>query len=452
MIRSRLACAAASVRRPRPAWALALLAAVPAACMVDRTGLGTTDAIDGAQTDGIEGHGDAAGDGPRDASDGGDALPAGGNSGSGGFTLGTGGSGFGGELGAGGVTGAGGTGAGGVAGTGAGGTGFGGSSVGGSGFGGTSMGGSGFGGASVGGTPGFGGSGMGGSGFGGTSVGGSGVGGSSMGGSGFGGASMGGTPGFGGSGMGGTGFGGSSVGGSGVGGSSVGGSGVGGSGVGGAGTGGAGMGGSGVGGAPGVGGTGGTGGCNSFTCPTGCCTASQVCVTMPTTQQCGKGGGMCQTCGTCEICSAAGTCDVDPASQWDITAVSAMLTSVDPNDTPPTTAWDFGNQQYNGPLPDPFCQLEIPLGTFIGRTSIVIDTLAPMWNARINGSTPVAARDLLAGGKNWQIWVGDADSASSGEEACEINAPMDPAAFKSGTLTLGKSAGCLSVNLKLTCR
>jgi hypothetical protein len=199
-----------------------------------------------------------------------------------------------------------------------------------------------------------------------------------------------------------------------------------------------------------MGGAGGNPFCNQFNCMNGCC-AGNVCINNISAQQCGKGGVMCQPCGMCQICSAAGTCDVDPSSQWDITAVSAMLTAVDPNDMPPDTAWDLPGELYGNSLPDPICQFEMPVGTALGVVGPIYDTLSPMWNGKINGANPVAARDLLAGGKNWQIWVGDLDSPTKAEIACQINAPMDPAAFKAGMLTQTNNRGCVSVTIKLTC-
>ena len=46
-------------------------------------------------------------------------------------------------------------------------------------------------------------------------------------------------------------------------------------------------------------------GCNTTTCPTGCCDTSNRCVTTPSNNACGGGGATCQTCTTGQACNGA---------------------------------------------------------------------------------------------------------------------------------------------------
>ena len=93
------------------------------------------------------------------------------------------------------------------------------------------------------------------------------------------------------------------------------------------GVGGSGTGGMGMGGAPGVGGMG----------------PPPVC--MP-------------ACGPCQRCTANHTCEVDPASTWDLAAVSAAVMSDDPNVQGAVKNWDQPSGEIGGVLPDPFVELD----------------------------------------------------------------------------------------------
>jgi hypothetical protein len=235
-------------------------------------------------------------------------------------------------------------------------------------------------------------------------------------------------------------------------------------GSGGAGSGGSGSG-SGSGGMTGSGGApGGTGGmivvgCGPSSCASGCC-AGTVCVPSPTAAQCGHGGMACQTCDACERCSTAGSCELDPSSHWEMSATSASLNKIDPWDTFPATAWDLPNEQFGGSRPDPFVQLEMPSNSPIGVTATIIDNLTPNWAGLTpaTGSllqpagTTLRAADLLPGGQPWLVWVGDDDGANLGELMCEIDGPIDAAAFKAGGFTRSNVASCLSLSIKLACK
>ena len=241
----------------------------------------------------------------------------------------------------------------------------------------------------------------------------------------------------------------------GMGGTATGGTGTGARGTGGATTGGAATGGAASG---GVGGGGGmtTSSCNAANCAVGCC-AGTVCVTNTTALRCGRGGSACQACGGCQRCSNTGSCDVDPMSRWTMTAVSATIAPKYPDGTD----WDMG-QKLGAALPDPFVQFEMPPiprsgnpppGGVTGDTTTKMDTLSPVWNESIlQPGTSVQARDLLAGGKSWLLWVGDEDEKLSADLVCQIMSPMDPAAFAAGGITRTNLDSCLSLSIKLTCQ
>lgn len=274
------------------------------------------------------------------------------------------------------------------------------------------------------------------------------------GGAGPGGAATGGT-GTGGAATGGPGTGGAAGGGAATGGAATGGRGTGGAATGGAATGGAATGGAASGGAGGAGGMT-TGVCNAANCAAGCCSGT-VCVNNTTALRCGHGGGICQVCGGCLRCSNTGSCEVDPMSQWTMTAVSATIAPKYPDGSD----WDPG-QRLGAALPDPFVQFEMPPvpasgnpqpGGVTGDTTTKMDTLSPLWNESIlQPGTPVRARDLLAGGKPWLLWVGDEDDKLSADLVCQIMSPMDPTAFAAGGITRKNLGSCVSLSIKLTCQ
>jgi hypothetical protein len=268
---------------------------------------------------------------------------------------------------------------------------------------------------------------------------------------GVGGNGVGGTFGTGGKGVGGTfGTGGSGQGGMGIGGSGSGGKGQGGMGIGGSGSGGTVDGGVGSGGTTGVGGQIGVGGRGAG----------------GTMGLGGAGGGAtgCNPgCAPCERCTAAGACDIDPNSLWDLTAVSATL---NPNDGPAALAapWDVAGEPLGGALPDPFCQLEIPSRQSVSHTDTIIDTVTPDWSAltpatgaQLNpAGAPLRAGDFMVGGLSWLLWIGDNDGglgdATLGETMCQINGPLTSADFRAGGWTTTNVESCISAKFKLTCR
>lgn len=173
-----------------------------------------------------------------------------------------------------------------------------------------------------------------------------------------------------------------------------------------------------------------------------------TCVPVPTAKQCGTAGMACQSCGACRRCSTAGACELDPASHWQMSAVSAQVKPTFPDGS----AWDINRQPFGGKQPDPFAQFEMPIGSAIGWTSTLVDTTMPVWNEQLHPTgTALIARDLLPGGQAWQIWVGDEDANGQGEVICELNGPITPADFLAGGFTRSNVESCISVQIALAC-
>jgi hypothetical protein len=217
-----------------------------------------------------------------------------------------------------------------------------------------------------------------------------------------------------------------------------------------AGAGGAGVDGSGVGGTPGVGGSG-TGGMGMGGAPgVGGMGPPPVCT---------------PACGPCQRCAANHTCELDPASTWDLAAVSAAVMPDDPNVQGAVKNWDLPSGEIGGVLPDPFVELDFLTTaiTPVGHTAPIIDTLLPNWGALMPGTqalinppgSPVRASDLMAGGKNWQISVFDDDIDASavpfGETICELGGALTSADFLNGGFTRTNVGSCFSISIKLTC-
>ncbi len=204
----------------------------------------------------------------------------------------------------------------------------------------------------------------------------------------------------------------------------------------------------------GDGSAGGTGGsttamCDARTCPGGCC-AGRVCVQAPSASLCGRGGGACQACGSCQRCSFAGACELDPQSHWQLSAVSAVLNGMPPygNGRP----WDPQAGDMGGPLPDPFAQFEIPIPTVVGTTSTILDTTNPMWKQPLlPPGTAIPASDLLPGGAQWKIWIGDEDANQQAQVMCDLNGPIAAGDFAAGGFTRMNAGSCYSVTIGLTC-
>jgi hypothetical protein len=113
----------------------------------------------------------------------------------------------------------------------------------------------------------------------------------------------------------------------------------------------------------------------------------------------GSDGAACATtCQPWQQCMS-GRCALDPASHWDLVAVSASIAPLRPDGM----SWDPPNG-----LPDPYvaCGLQ---GQGQGRTQTVTDSLAPQWNMVI--CPDLTAAQLMSA--DLQLLVVDDDSPSA---------------------------------------
>ncbi len=228
---------------------------------------------------------------------------------------------------------------------------------------------------------------------------------------------------------------------------------------------------SGTGGATATGGTTGTGGGGGTPCgPTncmGCCASDGQCVRTVTAKQCGSKGAACVACGPCQICGAssgtsgggAGSCIIDPTSQWTIVADTAQLSM-----TPPGGGtWDPAHGDEGGSAPDPFCEYENPSGdvsaTTAGVTDTVTDAFNVTWDEVITPpNVTVSASALMAAKPAWRIWVGDEDCSSPkncgtlGQIACSYQQPINADSLMSGGLTISNYQNCVSLTLSFVCQ
>jgi hypothetical protein len=170
-------------------------------------------------------------------------------------------------------------------------------------------------------------------------------------------------------------------------------------------------------------------------------------------------------CGPCQRCTASHTCELDPASTWDLAAVSAAVMPDDPNVLGAMKNWDIPSGEIGGVLPDPFVELDFLTTTInsVGHTTPIIDTLLPNWGALMPATqaminppgSPVRASDLMAGGKIWQISVLDDDIDAStvpfGETVCAIGGALTSSDFLNGGFTRTNVNSCFSISIKLTC-
>jgi hypothetical protein len=228
-----------------------------------------------------------------------------------------------------------------------------------------------------------------------------------------------------------------------------------------------------TGGANGTGGATGTGGAGGTPCgPTncmGCCASDGQCVQHVTASQCGIKGAACVACGPCQICGAtasgsngggtAGTCAIDPSSQWTIIADTAQLSM-----TPPGGGtWDPKTGDEGGSAPDPFCEYENPSGdvsaTTAGVTDTVTDAFSVTWDEEITPpNVTVSAAALMATKPAWRIWVGDEDCSNPrncgtlGQIACSYQQPITAASLMSGGLTISNYQNCVSLTLSFVCQ
>jgi hypothetical protein len=229
----------------------------------------------------------------------------------------------------------------------------------------------------------------------------------------------------------------------------------------------------GTGGTPGTGGVQGTGGspgtgggggpkCGPGTCD-GCCSAAGQCVRNVTAKQCGSAGAACTACAPCEICSgsgsSAGSCAIDPTSQWAIVAVSGQVSMAPPGGG----TWDPQHGDEGGPAPDLFCEYENPFGSVSATTAGVTDTVTDVFTADWDQTiTPpgvtISASALMASNPAWRIWVGDEDCSTPakcgtmGQIACSYQQPISAASLMSGGTTISNYQNCVALTLAFVCQ
>ncbi|MES1172352.1 MAG: C2 domain-containing protein [Bacteroidota bacterium] len=237
----------------------------------------------------------------------------------------------------------------------------------------------------------------------------------------------------------------------------TGGAATGGAATGGGGTGGAATGGVGTGGRMGTGGAG-TGGaaptCNANNCANGCCNGT-TCVTNRTNMRCGPGGAACAPCGACYQCSdASGACALSPGARWDVLCASATFAPTKPGNV----LWDSNAGSVAGALPDAYCQFTLEAsgmgGGQQGRTSLVMDSLAPVWNQSLVPSTGtnITYSLLSAQPTRWSVSVIDDDGGAANDDTlCTVTPRLTAADFAAGAVTFPATQSCNSLTLHLVC-
>ena len=160
--------------------------------------------------------------------------------------------------------------------------------------------------------------------------------------------------------------------------------------------------------------------CGPATC-NGCCDGD-TCRAGTAAEACGGGGAACTACGADFLCEAA-ACAIDPASRWDVLAVSATVFA----DNTGGSAWDpFGG------LPDPFVAMSTQDGPdlFQGATSPIADLLDPTWNVVVLDAVP--ARALVGPGLDTTMYDDDPVDADDSMGSCIVR--FDEAMFDGNTI------------------
>lgn len=136
-----------------------------------------------------------------------------------------------------------------------------------------------------------------------------------------------------------------------------------------------------------AGGTCGGPACVTTTCSDTCagCCAGDTCVDPVTDAQCGASGASCVMCGESQTCNA-GVCEsaVSGEGLWDVVILSADIAPQKPNGS----GWDTF-----APLPEVFVEVGVPDGSGyfdIGTTSVVPETLTPVWEETVLTAVPEA--------------------------------------------------------------
>ncbi|HEX3697332.1 MAG TPA: hypothetical protein VH374_18300 [Polyangia bacterium] len=167
----------------------------------------------------------------------------------------------------------------------------------------------------------------------------------------------------------------------------------------------------------------------------------------------------CTPCGPCEICGSDGTCQIDPASRWEIVCVSAGIAAAPPDGD----KWDPEATTSAGAAPDPYCQFDTLSGGDGGPdttdvTTTLADTFTPTWNQVITpaGQT-ISAADLLDPPAMWSLTVIDDDDCDSdqgcvAETICTLSPPMNASWLADGSVSTAVAPSCSTLTLRLVCQ
>lgn len=216
----------------------------------------------------------------------------------------------------------------------------------------------------------------------------------------------------------------------------------------------------------GGGGAGGGGGaaipvCDASTCANGCCMGT-TCVRDRTVEHCGMGGVACAACDHCFKCSSSGSCELDPASTWNVICGAATIESTQANGTMWDPSTGQGGPGTGGPgtggpgtgtgtLPDPVCQFVSGV-TVQRQTAIAMDTLMPAWNAVVSSTS--SAKTLMSTTSRWSVTIVDDDGGGTfvlGDNICQVTPSLTVEDFSTGKLTFENVGRCVTLSLQLVC-
>jgi hypothetical protein len=151
-------------------------------------------------------------------------------------------------------------------------------------------------------------------------------------------------------------------------------------------------------------------------------------------------------CAPCFRCGSSGACELDPGSRWKMRCVSAEITPT----SPAGTAWDPGLGS-PGQDPDPYCELRLGQVS-VARTSVLSNTLEPVWNESITPVTRFTPAFLMSQDTPWSIRVADDDlSTFSSEDVCIVIPQLAPGAFTQDTIMFSDVQSCITLTVSLEC-
>jgi hypothetical protein len=160
------------------------------------------------------------------------------------------------------------------------------------------------------------------------------------------------------------------------------------------------------------------------------------------------GATACNACANCFRCGTQGACEPTPSARWTVICQSAVIAAMKPNGM----TWDAPPPATSGIEPDTLCELTIDDDS--GETTVVTDSLAPIWNQAVNpddGET-VTASLLMSAQNRWSIAIIDRDIQPPGstEIVCQSMPRLTADDLQRGTVAL-TTGSCMQINLGLTC-